>query len=132
MKKMLIGLVILSLSSTSFAVQSSQQTKKVTKKQISSSIANKSCLQARKTLINNGWKPNVQNSDYEPTDSQKVIMRKYADLESCAPTGYGECNGVYKRGNQYLLVTYSAEGSLEGFESPSCGVVNFQLSNSPF
>ena len=104
----------------------------MTKKQISSSIANKSCLQARKTLINNGWKPNVQNSDYEPTDSQKVIMRKYADLESCAPTGYGECNGVYKRGNQYLLVTYSAEGSLEGFESPSCGVVNFHLSNSPF
>ena len=132
MKKMLIGLVVLSLSSTSFAAQGSQQPKKVTNKQISSSIANKSCLQARKTLINNGWKPNVQNRDSEPFEFQKVIMRKYPDLESCAPTGYGECNGVYKRGNQYLMVTYLAEGSQERFESSYCGTGEFKLSNSPF
>ena len=39
--------------------------------------------------------------DSEPFEFQKVIMRKYPDLESCAPTGYGECNGVYKRGNGF-------------------------------
>ena len=132
MKKMLIGLVVLSLSSTSFAAQGSQQPKKVTNKQISSSIANKSCLQARKTLINNGWKPNGQNRDEEPLEHQKALLKKYPDLDYCQATGYGECYGSYKRGSQYLMVTYLAEGSQEGFESSYCGTGEFKLSNLPF
>lgn len=132
MNKILIGLIAISLSSTSFAVQSSQQSKKVTKKQISSSIAKKSCLQARKTLINNGWKPNGQNRDEEPLEHQKALLKKYPDLAYCKATGYGECYGSYKKANQYLMVTYLAEDSQEGFESPNCGTGEFKLSNLPF
>ena len=132
MKKMLIGLVVLSLSSTSFAAQGSQQPKKVTNKQISSSIANKSCLQARKTLINNGWKAFHTNRIEEESESQQAFLKKYPDLNYCQATGYGECYGSYKRGSQYLMVTYSAEGTQEGFESSYCGTGEFKLSNSPF
>lgn len=132
MKKMLIGLVALSLSSTSFAEQSSQQLKKVTKKQISSSIANKSCLQARSNLFKTGWKSFHTNRIEEESESQQAFLKKYPDLDYCQATGYGECYGSYKRGSQYLMVTYLAEGTQEGFESSGCGTGEFKLSNSPF
>lgn len=132
MKKMLITLVAISLSSASFAVQSSQQSKKMTKKQISGLIATKSCLQARSNLFKNGWKSFHTNRIEEESESQQAFLKKYPDLDYCQATGYGECYGSYKRGSQYLMVTYSAEGTQEGFESPNCGTGEFKLSNSPF
>lgn len=132
MKKMLITLVAISLSSASFAVQSSQQSKKMTKKQISGLIATKSCLQARSNLFKNGWKSVHTNRIEEESESQQAFLKKYPDLDYCQATGYGECYGSYKRGNQYLMVTYLAEGSQERFESSYCGTGEFKLSNSPF
>ena len=132
MKKMLITVVAISLSSACFAVQSSQQSKKMTKKQISGLIATKSCLQARSNLFKNGWKSFHTNRIEEESESQQAFLKKYPDLDYCQATGYGECFGNYKRGNQYLMVTYLAEGSQEGFESSYCGTGEFKLSNSPF
>lgn len=129
---MLITLVAISLSSASFAVQSSQQSKNMTKKQISGLIATKSCLQARSNLFKNGWKSFHTNRIEEESESQQAFLKKYPDLDYCQATGYGECFGNYKRGNQYLMVTYLAEGSQEGFESSYCGTGEFKLSNSPF
>lgn len=129
---MLITLVAISLSSASFAVQSSQQSKKMTEKQISGLIATKSCLQARSNLFKNGWKSFHTNRIEEESESQQAFLKKYPDLDYCQATGYGECYGSYKRGSQYLMVTYSAEGTQEGFESSYCGTGEFKLSNSPF
>ena len=132
MKKMLITVVAISLSSACFAVQSSQQSKKMTKKQISGLIATKSCLQARSNLFKNGWKAFHRDRFGAMLEFHEPFLKKYPDLDTCRVTGYGECFGNYKRGNQYLMVTYLAEGSQERFESSYCGTGEFKLSNSPF
>ena len=100
---MLITLVAISLSSASFAVQSSQQSKNMTKKQISGLIATKSCLQARSNLFKNGWKSFHTNRIEEESESQQAFLKKYPDLDYCQATGYGECFGNYKRDRKSVV-----------------------------
>ena len=129
MKNITLGLIFISLSTFSFGANVST-TKKETKSKINSYIKGKSCLQARNNLIKNGWKPFAQNKDDSPLEYQEAIMHRYPDLEYCKATGYGECYGSYKKGGQYLMVAYLAEGG-GNFETPYCGVGDFKLSSSP-
>lgn len=128
MKNITLGLIFISLSTFSFGANVST-TKKETKSKINSYIKGKSCLQARKTLMNNGWKPHSQNRDEEALDYQKAVMQKYPEIESCSPTGYGECTARYKKGIQYLTLTYAADGG-SSFESKECFATDFDLSNT--
>jgi hypothetical protein len=128
MKNITLGLIFISLSTFSFGSNVSTP-KKETKSKINSYIKGKSCLQARKTLMNNGWKPHSQNRDEEALDYQKAVMQKYPEIESCSPTGYGECTARYKKGSQYLTLTYAADGG-SSFESKECFATDFNLSNT--
>lgn len=128
MKNITLGLIFISLSTFSFGANVSTP-KKETKSKINSYIKGKSCLQARKNLINNGWKPFAQNVDEEPFEYQKAVMQKYPEIEICSPTGYGECTARYKKGSQYLTLSYAADGG-SSFESKGCFATDFDLSNT--
>ena len=75
MKNITLGLIFISLSTFSFGANV-YTPKKETKSKINSYIKGKSCLQARKNLIKNGWKPFAQNRDEEPLEHQKALLKK--------------------------------------------------------